>query len=152
MTRPGAAAFLAKPVDFNALKKPGAAADAGEAGRMSWIYRWILGSHAHWLGNRRMAVFALLVAGVMPCAVLGAEEFGQLAKGEAGVKVTAPPDLVRNRKARPDNWEAEIIKTKLLDPAWPTDQPYSATVDTYGRSAFRVMVPEYYVQSCLACH
>ena len=56
------------------------------------------------------AVFARLVA----------EEFGQLAKGEAEVKVTAPPELVRNRKARPDQWEAEIIETKLLDPAWPT--------------------------------
>lgn len=88
------------------------------------------------------AVFARLVA----------EEFGRLAKGEAEVKVTAPPELVRNRKARPDKWEAEIIKTKLLDPAWPAGQPYSATVETNGRPAFRDMVPEYYVESCLACH
>ena len=83
---------------------------------------------------------------------LVAEEFGQLAKGEAEVKVTAPPELVRNRKARPDKWEAEIIAAKLLDPAWPTGQPYSARVESNGRPAFRVMVPEYYVQSCLACH
>jgi len=88
------------------------------------------------------AVFARLVA----------EEFGRLAKGEAEVKVTAPPELVRNRKARPDQWEADIIKTKLLDPAWPVGESYSATVATNGRSAFRVMVPEYYVESCLACH
>jgi len=85
-------------------------------------------------------------------ARLVAEEFGRRAKGEAEVKVTAPPELVRNRKARPDKWEAEIIKTKLLDPAWPAGQPYSATVETNGRPAFRVMVPEYYVESCLACH
>jgi hypothetical protein len=83
---------------------------------------------------------------------LVAEEFGRFAKGEAEVKVTAPPELVRNRKARPDKWEAEIIKTKLLDPARPMGQPYSATVETNGRSAFRVMVPEYYVESCLTCH
>jgi Protein of unknown function (DUF3365) len=88
------------------------------------------------------AVFARLVA----------EEFGRLAKGEAEVKVTAPPELVRNRKARPDQWEAEIIRTKLLDPAWPAGQPYSATIASGGRPAFRVMVPEYYVESCLACH
>lgn len=49
---------------------------------------------------------------------LVAEQFGYLAKGEAEVKVTAPPELVRNRKARPDQWEADIIRTKLLDPAW----------------------------------
>jgi hypothetical protein len=88
------------------------------------------------------AVFARLVA----------ESFDQLAKGEAEVKVTAPLELVRNRKARPDAWESKIIEKQLLDPAWPAGQPYSATVETNGRPAFRVMVPEYYVQSCLACH
>ena len=79
------------------------------------------------------AVFARLVA----------EEFERDAKDEAEVKVTAPPELVRNRKARPDKWEAEIIKTKLLDPAWPAGKPYSETSTNNGRQAFRVMVPEY---------
>jgi Protein of unknown function (DUF3365) len=88
------------------------------------------------------AVFARLVN----------ENFNQRAAGEAEVKATAPPELVRNRKARPDAWEAEIIKTKLLDPQWPKGQSYSAIVDTNNRSAFRIMVPEYYVASCLACH
>ena len=88
------------------------------------------------------AVFARLVS----------EDFNQRAKGEAEVKVTAPPELVRNRKARPDAWEADIIKTKLLDPAWPRGQPYSATAEADGRPAFRFMVPEYYGESCLTCH
>ena len=80
------------------------------------------------------------------------EAFERLAKGEADVKVTAPSELVRNRKARPDAWEADIIKTKLLDPAWPTGQPYSAIAGADGRPAFRFMVPEYYGESCLTCH
>jgi Protein of unknown function (DUF3365) len=88
------------------------------------------------------AVFARLVS----------EDFNQMAKGEAEVKVTAPPELVRNRKARPDAWEADIIKTKLLGADWPKGQSYSAVVDTNGRPAFRVAVPEYYAASCLACH
>lgn len=88
------------------------------------------------------AVFARLVA----------ESFVQRAKGEAEIKVTAPLELVRNRKARPDPWENEIIEKKLLDPAWPAGQPFSATVETKGRPAFRFMVPEYYAESCLACH
>jgi len=88
------------------------------------------------------AVFARLVS----------ENFNQMAKGDAEVKVTAPPELVRNRKARPDAWEAEIIKAKLLDPQWPKGRSYSAVVDTNNRPAFRVMVPEYYAASCLACH
>jgi hypothetical protein len=88
------------------------------------------------------AVFARLVS----------EDFNQRAKGEAEVKVTAPPELVRNRKAKPDAWEADIMKTKLLGADWPTGQAYSAVIDTNGRPAFRVAVPEYYVASCLVCH
>ncbi len=88
------------------------------------------------------AVFARLVS----------EDFNQRAKGEAEVKVTAPPELVRNRKARPDAWEADIIKTKLLDAEWPRGQSCSAVVENNGRPAFRVVVPEYYAASCLVCH
>jgi hypothetical protein len=88
------------------------------------------------------AVFARLVN----------ENFNMRAKGDAEVKATAPPELVRNRKARPDAWEAEIIKTKLLDPQWPRGQAYSAVVDVDAHPAFRIMVPEYYAASCLACH
>jgi hypothetical protein len=83
---------------------------------------------------------------------LVSEDFNQMAKGEAEVKVTAPPELVRNRKARPDAWEADIIKTKLLAAGWPKGQSYSAVVETNGRPAFRVAVPEYYGTSCLVCH
>ena len=92
--------------------------------------------------------------GLIP-AVFGrlvSESFNGLAKGEAEIKVTAPPDLVRNRKARPDPWETEVIATKLLSPNWVHGQPYSATVDIEGRVAYRIAVPEYYTQSCLACH
>jgi hypothetical protein len=83
---------------------------------------------------------------------LVAESFARLAKGEAELKVTAPPELVRNRKARPDAFEESVIKTKLIDPAWPRGQPYSAMAEASGRRAYRVMVPEYYAASCLTCH
>jgi Protein of unknown function (DUF3365) len=83
---------------------------------------------------------------------LVSEDFNQMAKGEAEVKVTAPPELVRNRKARPDAWEGDIIKTKLLAAGWSRGQSYSAVVETNGRPAFRFAVPEYYAASCLVCH
>src|SRR5438067_6820510 len=83
---------------------------------------------------------------------LVSEAFARLANGEAELKVTAPPELVRNRKARPDNFEENIIKTKLVEPAWPRGQPYSEMTDAKGRPAYRVMVPEYYAASCLTCH
>ena len=80
------------------------------------------------------------------------ESFEKRAKGDAIVKVTAPEYLVRNRKARPDAWEKDIIAGKLLAADWPRGQAYSAVVSTGGRQAFRMMMPEYYAASCLACH
>lgn len=80
------------------------------------------------------------------------EAFARRVEGGATVKVTAPPELVRNRKARPDPWEVEVIRTRFLDPGWARGTPYAETVDVNGKPAFRMMVPEYYAASCLACH
>ena len=80
------------------------------------------------------------------------EAFARNAGGEAEIKITAPPGFVRNRKARPDSWEESIMKTKLLAPDWPHGDSYSAVTDAKGRPAFRIMVPEYYAESCLTCH
>jgi len=88
------------------------------------------------------AVFARLVN----------EAFENRARDQAQIKVTAPENLVRNRKARPDQWEAEVIRGKLLQADWPRGQAYSAMADTKGRSSFRMMMPEYYANSCLSCH
>ncbi len=88
------------------------------------------------------AVFARLVN----------ENFGATVGDQAKVKVTAPEDLVRNRKARPDAWETEVIDTDFLAPAWPKGKAFSETVDVDGKSAFRILVPEYYGSSCLSCH
>jgi Protein of unknown function (DUF3365) len=80
------------------------------------------------------------------------EAFSKRASSEAEVKITAPPDLIRNRKARPDAWETDVIGTRLLSETWPKGQPYSAVTDSKGRQAFRIAVPEYYAASCLSCH
>lgn len=80
------------------------------------------------------------------------ETFNRRAGSEATVKVTAPPDLVRNLKAAPDAWELKVIKDDFLAPNWPKGKAYSEIVNESGLKAFRVAVPEYYVASCLACH
>ena len=76
------------------------------------------------------------------------EKIGDVAE----IKVTAPPNLVRNRKSRPDDWEKSIIESKFLAPGWPRGQLYWQLATSKGREAFRVMVPEYYSASCLSCH
>ncbi len=88
------------------------------------------------------AVFARLVN----------ETFLATVGDQAKVKVTAPEDLVRNRKAWPDAWETGVIDHDFLAPGWPKGQPFSETVDVNGKPAFRILVPEYYSASCLACH
>ena len=77
-----------------------------------------------------------------------AEKIGRVAE----IKITAPPHLVRNRKARPDDWEQRVIETKLASPEWPRGQFYGESYQSKGRDAFRVAVPEYYSASCLSCH
>jgi hypothetical protein len=88
------------------------------------------------------AVFARLVD----------EAFAKRAGREAAIKVTAPLDLVRNRRARPDALEADVIASKFQSPDWKAGEPYFTTVQDNGRKVFRMMVPEYYKASCLTCH
>ncbi len=88
------------------------------------------------------AVFSRLVS----------EAFSRRAEGEAEMKVTAPPNLVRNRRARPDPWEAAAIANHFMAKDWPTGAPFAAAVDQGGHQVVRIAVPEYYVQSCLSCH
>lgn len=80
------------------------------------------------------------------------EAFGDKVGDMAQIKVTAPVNLVRNRKSRPDAWETQVITESLLSPDWPKGAIFSALTETGGRQAFRVMAPEYYSDGCLACH
>ena len=88
------------------------------------------------------AVFARLVN----------EEFVTIAGTEARIRVTAPSALVRNRKARPDPWEKNVIETRLLASDWPAGKSFTEEVEFEGRPAFRMLLPEYYRESCLVCH
>lgn len=75
------------------------------------------------------------------------EELG----GDAKVKVTAPDYLVRNRKARPDDWEKATL-TKFGATDWPKGEAFYEELVTDGATIFRMLIPEYYGESCLTCH
>ncbi|NLS07699.1 DUF3365 domain-containing protein [Rhizobium sp. P32RR-XVIII] len=70
----------------------------------------------------------------------------------AKIKVTAPEDLVRNRKALPDDWERQVIESKFQSADWPKGKPFVEESEMDGRRAFRMLIPEYYSPSCLTCH
>ncbi|PZQ97073.1 MAG: histidine kinase [Cereibacter sphaeroides] len=76
------------------------------------------------------------------------EKVGDLAK----VKVTAPADLVRNRTALPDPWEAAVIADKFQSAGWAKGEPWAEEVTEGNRTVFRMLIPEYYSSSCLSCH
>lgn len=80
------------------------------------------------------------------------ESFGRRAVGLAEMKVTAPPKLVRNQKARADEWEGAVIKDKLMSANWPKDQIFSEVAKSKGKDAYRTAMPEYYGSTCLSCH
>lgn len=88
------------------------------------------------------AVFARLVN----------EKFGSDVSTQAAVKVTAPKALVRNRKARPDVWENSVITDRFQDTSWPQGEAFYEDTTVAGKPAFRMLIPEYYSESCLACH
>jgi hypothetical protein len=80
------------------------------------------------------------------------ERLGEKVGDLAEIKITAPPHLVRNRKARPDAWELKVIEEKLATAEWTRNQIFAESYQSKGRDAFRVAVPEYYSASCLSCH
>lgn len=76
------------------------------------------------------------------------EKVGDLAR----IKVTAPLHLVRNRRARPDDWERVAIETILSSSEWTKGKTYSEKLTYEGKPALRMLLPEYYSKSCLTCH
>ena len=80
------------------------------------------------------------------------ERFKEKIGDYAEVKVTAPINLVRNRKARPDAWERDVFRNNLMAEDWPKGKIYTEAAPNSGRKAFRVLVPEYYGKGCLSCH
>ena len=80
------------------------------------------------------------------------EAFARRVDGEATIKATAPPELVRNRKARPDEWETAVIRDYLQKADWPKGQIYAGVDASSGEARARIMVPEYYGASCMSCH
>ncbi|MGJ5619627.1 c-type heme family protein [Sulfitobacter sp. MF3-043] len=80
------------------------------------------------------------------------ERFVSKLGDDAKVKVTAPLHLVRNRKARPDEWENAVLTDKFNSADWPKGDAFYEEISVDGSMIFRMLIPEYYGESCLSCH
>ncbi len=92
--------------------------------------------------------------GFLP-AVFGkqvADGFRRNADGAADIKLTAPKAYVRNRSNMPDVWEDQVIESKFKASGWVKGKGYGEVGEHKGKTAFRLILPEYYGASCLACH
>ena len=92
--------------------------------------------------------------GFLPAVFAGqvAAEFSRAMEGKAFIKLTAPAELVRNRRNRPDEWESQVIETKFKLAGWTRGAAFTEHGDHRGKPAERLILPEYYVESCLKCH
>lgn len=81
-----------------------------------------------------------------------ADKFRIKVSNHAYLKLTAPEELIRRRENAPDAWEARMIKTALQSPEWKKGQFVAEESELNGRRAYRLLIPEYYEDSCLKCH
>lgn len=92
--------------------------------------------------------------GFLPAVFAGqvASKFSSSQGGVAEIKLTAPKDYVRNRANRPDKWEEGVIEGKFKSGSHEKGKHISETTQKKGKDAFRLILPEYYGESCLSCH
>jgi hypothetical protein len=81
-----------------------------------------------------------------------ADGFSKKMEDKAFIKLTAPISYVRNRANKPDDWEVKVIEEKFKSASWTKDKEFSEDAPHKGKTAFRLMLPEYYGDSCLSCH
>lgn len=92
--------------------------------------------------------------GFLPAVFAGqiALDFSKAMSGKIAIKLTAPESYIRNRRNRPDAWEHKAIETLFKSPNWEKGQAFSEVADHKGRRGLRLILPEYYNESCLSCH
>lgn len=81
-----------------------------------------------------------------------AENFSEKMQGAAFIKLTAPRDYLRNRANRPDEWESDVMEKKFRSSSWVKGAVFAEKGEHRGKEGYRLILPEYYGQSCLACH
>lgn len=81
-----------------------------------------------------------------------ADRFRKKVEGIADIKLTAPKNYVRNRNNAPDVWEDQVIESQFKSSGWVKGAKFAEMKEHKGKSAFRLMIPEYYGTSCLDCH
>lgn len=81
-------------------------------------------------------------------ARISAGIFSQKTRGKVRLKLTTSNDLLINPANKADRWESSVIENKFLSTNWEKGKPYFEKT----ANAFRLILPEYYISSCMGCH
>ena len=81
-----------------------------------------------------------------------AERFSQKVEDLAYLKLAVPKELIRRQSNAPDAWEDQIIKNKFQSTGRGKGEFVAEEAELNGKKAYRLLIPEYYESSCLACH
>ncbi len=81
-----------------------------------------------------------------------AQSFSQKVGDLAYLKLTAPEEMIRHKGNMPDAWEKQTIKNKFQSAGWKKGGFVTEVAELNGKKAYRLLIPEYYEVSCLACH
>jgi general secretion pathway protein A len=78
---------------------------------------------------------------------MAGDKFGQ----KTGIKLKLTGIDYRFPGNKPDDFEAEVLRL-FSDPSYPKGKEYTRMTVVGGKSALRLMAPEYAGKGCLACH
>lgn len=81
-----------------------------------------------------------------------ADRFSQNAAGIAQIKLTGPSEFVRNPLNLPDSWESAVIEGQFRSDRHVYGREVFRATTSNGQLVHRLLLPEYYMQSCLSCH
>jgi hypothetical protein len=81
-----------------------------------------------------------------------ADKFSKSMNGKMFLKLTAPAAYVRNRANRPDEWEDKVIESQFKSSNYVKGKEFAENGSHRGLAGYRLLIPEYYTESCLSCH
>lgn len=81
-----------------------------------------------------------------------ATRFSEGSNGKMYLKLTTQDKYLVNVANRADDWERSVIEGKFVGGAWARGETFAEMAEHDGRSAYRLILPEYYKEGCMSCH
>ena len=71
---------------------------------------------------------------------------------QAAMRITAPDAYLVNPLSKADEWERMVMENHFSQADWVKGEVFAGEGVYRDKQAYRVALPEYYTEACLACH